>query len=335
MYSIDVMRFNHVTEDLFSSQTTIRVLRTLLQNPMRPFTGRELAGESGAPPLRTLESLRKLAAQGLVQVREAGRSLMWSLVPDHALRPGLQSWFDFEREVRQSLLDDIRASLAPLPFVRRVVLFGSVARGDEQPNSDIDLFILVDHEGNKGAVEKALRPLRDRVQSTFTNPLRPLIYDQRELDRKRNLGVVRNIRKEGVALVEKQPIRTEKLDRSRARIYLQKAEEFARSMRQSAVRGDWNAVGLEAVHAVISAADAVTTAKLGLRSRAADHEEVVKLIRNLPSKQADAKAEQAQKVLEVKNLVEYEARTFEQAEAQATMKQAERFVIWARGELKS
>lgn len=328
------MRFHDLAEDVFGSQTSIRILRTWVDRPQRPFTGRALAAEAGTPPLRTLQCLRRLEAQGLARSTRAGRSLVWTLSAEHILLAPLQAWFAFERKVRDTLLDEIRASLAPMPFIRRVVLFGSLARQEEGPGSDIDVFVLVDHEGHKAAATEAVSRLDLRLRRTFTNPLRALIYDQREFGRKGRLGVVRNIVREGWTLVDKHPIKTENLDRAKAKIYARKADQFARLMDDAASRGDWNAVGLAAVHAVISAADALTTAKLGVRSRAVDHEEVVKLIRTLPSRDAAARADQALAVLGVKNQVEYEARDFEEAEAKATMKQVDRFLRWAREALR-
>lgn len=327
------MRFHHVSEDLFSSQTAVRVLRSLVRAPAVSFTGREVAADSATPPVRALERLRRLEAFGLVQSRAAGRSRLWQLHAGHVLVPALAAWFDAEDTLLRRLAEQVREALAPLPFVRRVMLFGSVARGDERPDSDVDIFVLVDHEGNKHRTEEAVRALAERVRSTFTNPLRALIYDQREWERKAKLGVVRSIRTEGRTLVDKPHIKTQKLDRSQAGIYLRKAEEFLLAAKEASSRDDWNAVGLGAVHAVISACDAVTTAKLGIRSRDSDHEQAADLVRQVPSPEAPKKAEQALQVLQVKNQVEYEARLFEKKEALVASRQAERLVAWVRREL--
>jgi predicted nucleotidyltransferase len=328
------MRFSHITEDVFSGETAVRVLRTLVARPMRPFTGRELARESGTPALRTLQRLRVLESYGLVESRQAGRAILWSLRPSHVLHPALRAWFDFERGLRESLREEIRSTLAGLPYVRRVVLFGSVARMDERARSDIDLFVVVDHEGHVDKARQVMERLRARIGATFTNPLRPFIYHQKELEAKRHLALVRNIEREGIVLVDKLPVRTEKLERSKGLVYLRKAEEFARSMNDASARADWNAVGLNAVHAVISACDALTTAFLGVRSRSQDHEEVAKLIRNLPVNEAPAKADTAVHVIQLKNLVEYEARDLDPQEAEMVCTKVGRFLAWAGGHIR-
>ncbi len=46
------------------------------------------------------------------------------------------------------ILDEIRPELQRvLPKGARVLLFGSRARGDNRPDSDFDLLVLLDHEG--------------------------------------------------------------------------------------------------------------------------------------------------------------------------------------------
>ncbi|HEX9815803.1 MAG TPA: nucleotidyltransferase domain-containing protein [Candidatus Thermoplasmatota archaeon] len=327
------MRFNHIAEDLFSSETSVRILRTLVLRPGRTFTGRELARESGAPPLRALERLRLFEAYGIAQSKRAGRANLWTVNTSHALNQGLRSWFHFEQGLRTGFLDLVRRTLAPLPSVQMVVLFGSVARGDERPDSDIDILIVVDNKEHIPNVRLAVKPLQEQIEATFTNPLRPLIYFQQEMESKRTLRVVQNIEKEGIVVVKKPPVRAEQLDRAKAKTYMQKANEFERSMDHAAERNDWNAVGLMAVHCAISASDALTTHFLGLRSKSQDHEEVAKLLRTLPVKEASEKADHVIEILQLKNLVEYEARFIDESEATSARKRAERFLAWARRQM--
>lgn len=118
------------------------------------------------------------------------------------------------------------------------------------------------------------------------------------------------------------------------RIYLGKAVEFHRSMTAAETRGDWNAVGLNAVHTVISAADAIVALYTGERSSSEDHGEAVDLLRELPIPDARQKADQAAEVLNAKDLVEYQTRNFEPKEAAATARKADRFLEWVQESLR-
>jgi hypothetical protein len=126
------------------------------------------------------------------------------------------------------------------------------------------------------------------------------------------------------------PIRTEPVDRAKHRLYLQKALEFFRAAEAAEAAADWNATTLNSVHAVISAADALTAYFLGKRSRSDRHEDVARLLLELTLPGAAERADLALGVLRLKNAVEYEARLIAESEAVAARKRAGRFVLWAR-----
>ena len=106
-------------------------------------------------------------------------------------------------------------------------------------------------------------------------------------------------------------------------------------MDDALARGDWNAVGLNAVHTVISAADALTTFYLGERSSGDAHADVVDLLRRLPFEaEARDRARQAFGVINEKNVVEYEDVDFNEAHARRCETRARRFHEWARGKLR-
>ncbi|MBI2077084.1 MAG: hypothetical protein HYT80_01755 [Euryarchaeota archaeon] len=112
-------------------------------------------------------------------------------------------------------------------------------------------------------------------------------------------------------------------------MYLRKAREFARLMDDSAARGDWNALGLAAVHVGISSMDAVTTWFLKERSSDADHGAAAHLVRRVPLPDARDRAEQFEKLVRMKDTVEYEARFFGSREARASRDRAQRLLAWA------
>jgi hypothetical protein len=123
--------------------------------------------------------------------------------------------------------------------------------------------------------------------------------------------------------------KTVQVERGSYAVYLKKADEFYQTMRQAQADRRWNAVGLNAVHCAISAADAVLVFHLGQRSIAPDHRIVVELLAgsiNIP--EIKAKSETLQKIINQKNLIEYEQRSFTQKDAEAIAKLTERFYRW-------
>jgi predicted transcriptional regulator len=104
-----------------------------------PRTGRELARMTGRSNTGVQHVLDRLVAHGLVERTEAGRAFLYLLNRDHLLAPAVEEM----AEVRVALVSKLREaiSLWGMPAVH-ASLFGSTARGDGGPDSDIDLFIV-------------------------------------------------------------------------------------------------------------------------------------------------------------------------------------------------
>lgn len=130
-------------------------------------------------------------------------------------------------------------------------------------------------------------------------------------------------------------IKTRKIERSKYRVYLKKAEEFYYTMLEAKKEKRWNAVGLNAVHCAISACDAILVFHLGIRSSSEQHEDVVSLlssISNIPDGTEKSKA--LASILAKKNLVEYEDRDFLENEAETLVKLTTRFFDWVKDRLR-
>ena len=91
--------------------------------------------------------------------------------------------------IKAIVIDQIR-QLAAQYDIQRVLLFGSRARGDYRPRSDIDLAI---SGGNAAAFTLAVDEETDTL----------LKYDVVDLDRPVDTALLDNIRKDGIILYEK------------------------------------------------------------------------------------------------------------------------------------
>ncbi len=127
-------------------------------------------------------------------------------------------------------------------------------------------------------------------------------------------------------------MRIRHVEKSRYRIYLQKAGEFYEEMEAALAGGRWNAVGLNGIHCLISSCDALTVCFLGKRSASQRHEDVIKLINELDidEKTKRSRLGQALSILQPKTKVEYEGELFTEKEARPMAKRVERFYAWAR-----
>jgi len=121
--------------------------------------------------------------------------------------------------------------------------------------------------------------------------------------------------------------------KSEALNYFKKAKEF-RDLAELAMENEsWNAVGLNAVHCVISAADAMLVKHAGMRSSSMDHSATRDLlIKHVPLADIKKQSEAFRRIITKKNVIEYESQLFYEKDAVDIIKKADRFFIWAENE---
>jgi predicted nucleotidyltransferase len=105
------------------------------------------------------------------------------------------------------MIDRFGTALEPILKGRVVaaILFGSVARQEEEPGSDVDLCCVVDDEKGKVAVQEALDANARHLFRTFGANISPILFTKRELLRKRGTSLVKAILAEGISIVGEIP----------------------------------------------------------------------------------------------------------------------------------
>jgi hypothetical protein len=127
-------------------------------------------------------------------------------------------------------------------------------------------------------------------------------------------------------------IKTVSAGRAEAAHHVAKASQFLEVARLAVDDQLYDAGMLNAIHAGISAADAVTVALAGERSADPDHLRAVTLLEQVAgtSDPVRMRARQLRMLIEMKNAVEYESRRASAVEASQAAERAERIVTWAR-----
>jgi predicted nucleotidyltransferase len=103
---------------------------------------RDLAGELGADE----RTLRRAVVDGMVHCERLGPRRQW--ISDAERSYAIGHW----RELAK-----LRLALRTEPNVRLAVVYGSVARGDETPESDLDLLVSLAKDRPEAAVKLAVR----------------------------------------------------------------------------------------------------------------------------------------------------------------------------------
>lgn len=180
------VRFHRPFDDILRGRAALAVLRVLTRYPGKDFTGRELAGLAEIAPSKAILELTRLLRSGIVERRTVGKTHLWRAVDGHYVLAALGPALLDERRA----LDDLKSTLAKglqRPFVRYGVLYGSVAKGTEDPDSDIDVFLVVDREEHKEELAPALEKLAETVLAKYGNRLHVVAYSGAEAARKKDL----------------------------------------------------------------------------------------------------------------------------------------------------
>lgn len=168
------MRFHEALDDLLGNPVRLRILRILARSPSQGFTGRELARNSKASPSQAILALRSLEDSGIVTREVAGPAHVWRISREHLLTEPLINLFKQEERSLAFLQSELQKAVAGLP-VERAFIFGSVARKEERPASDVDLFVEVRSQEDKNRVEDALSATFPRFALRFGNALSSLV----------------------------------------------------------------------------------------------------------------------------------------------------------------
>lgn len=130
-------------------------------------------------------------------------------------------------------------------------------------------------------------------------------------------------------------MRTRSVDRSKYRNYLMKSEEFLATANDAFERARYNASILNSVHAIISAADALSVFVKGFRYAGTRHEEAVELFSSIfPSEPEHEKnVSRFGTILSIKNKAEYLEVLLSSKDATDALLDATRFLSYVKSKL--
>lgn len=106
---------------------------------------------------------------------------------------------DLSETERSALLELRRLIQQAFPdWSFRMTLFGSRARGDAEPDSDMDVLLDVEAERVSFAEKQRLRRLAGEVSIDFRVVISILLVDRRLREERGDFSIFQNIREEGV-----------------------------------------------------------------------------------------------------------------------------------------
>jgi|ERR1035437_6050210 predicted nucleotidyltransferase len=196
------MRLNANLTEIFDSPVKIKLLKYIIK-PGFMMTGREVSRICGTSVSNTINILKEFEDINLVTSRRAGKSVVWTARPESyayfvANRLfGERNLFSAVEHLKQTLKGWAQLNKR---YVDRVILFGSVAEGNEKSSSDIDLFVEIRSKEFKKDIEKLLEQLSLNCIKSYGNVLSPYILTKKEFQDMKGGELFKNIEKGGKIL---------------------------------------------------------------------------------------------------------------------------------------
>ncbi len=177
-------------EQVLGNKISIGTLRVLMNYKGRIFTIRSLAQEVGASHPEVSATVTELEKFGVVQVQPVGRAYQISLneksyVLNEIIEPILQA----EEKTLVKVISILKGHLNTKKIISSVI-FGSVSRGEEKEDSDIDVLVISDDYDH--AIE-AIANASENVVLGFHTRVSPIVFAKKEFLSKKKDNLIRSI----------------------------------------------------------------------------------------------------------------------------------------------
>lgn len=173
---MDLILSFRVLEKIIGKKSKIKILRLLLNNKEQEYCLDDIAKYTGMSCGTIYPSLKELLEARAVTQRKVGRSLLYTINKNHILFPQIKELIYLEKKSLRTVAEQFVVSLDK-KGIDAVILFGSVARGEFNEKSDIDILIISHHKNVKEEIEQ----LVDKFLEMYDVHVVPLFLTKQEV----------------------------------------------------------------------------------------------------------------------------------------------------------
>lgn len=190
------MQFELFLDDIIGSKAKIKILKYLFGHTAS-MSENELARVIKISPMTINRLMKELCELNLVSMERVGNANVWSTNKESYVYAALAKIMG-EISGVPTPLEHLKKTLSgniPKKLVKKVILYGSLARGKSKVNSDIDLFILVKSQREVKELTSYIDKLSTLCFSLYGNRLAPYILTEAQLQEKKKLPLLKEIEK--------------------------------------------------------------------------------------------------------------------------------------------
>ncbi|MCG2726611.1 MAG: nucleotidyltransferase domain-containing protein [Elusimicrobia bacterium] len=186
---------------ILSAQSSIAVIRAL-KDSKEGMSGRAVARAAGFTHQACRQALSRLNAVGFIDRQGSGKTQLVRLNFNHVLvKNALLPLFRAEKHFTRSIREEIRKEFKL--YARSATLFGSIARKEDEPGSDVDLLLIADEKNKLRLLNKA-RAFEKQFILQYGIRLSPMVFTTRNARAryKKSDPLLKNILSHGIDLLK-------------------------------------------------------------------------------------------------------------------------------------
>jgi len=173
---------------IFDQFSKLKVLRLLTRTDAE-LSGREIAKAVGISHVICNRSLQELSRHGLIRMRKAGRSILYSLNKDHILVKDFLTPLFLKENRLFSLLKKLLLEKLSEPKPLSIVLFGSQIKKERaRPDSDFDIMFILPNDIDLKKFKREIAQSEAKIERIFGNRAALLIMKKNEFLKRRDKG---------------------------------------------------------------------------------------------------------------------------------------------------
>jgi len=190
------MKFNTSLIDILNSATKVKIVKFLLTHEAS-MSEREIASILKVSHMSINRTMRELSEANLVNFITVGKAHLWKVNRKSYAFKVLSEFVKGVSRIKDPINDlkDLILKSTPKNLVKKVILFGSLARGEERADSDIDIFLLVKDKRDKERLSVVLDKLLNVCLEIYGNKLSPHILTEQEARKKSRQKILSEISK--------------------------------------------------------------------------------------------------------------------------------------------
>lgn len=151
--------------------------------------------------------MEELTAMGLLDRREATSQHLYQINRKHRLVEALEAVFEAEERRLSDLLEALQDVLDGglfSPIVEAAAIFGSAARGEDRPDSDLDLLVVTEDDDDDDEIWERLLEKQPTFQREFGIRLSPVVMSLDRLRQRSEDGdpLIQEVVNDGITVVK-------------------------------------------------------------------------------------------------------------------------------------